>query len=325
MKNTIHLIAGLLLASFLMLSCQKMQLPETGLSETDVPAAIREALPLTPDEIILHGSLAACSYKVLFLPAGFTAEELSEDGPFLKAACYVSDVILSCPPFVSRSGDVCCSALPLPSKKSGIEETDGTLNPDTFFGLVKLKKSSTRRCDDALAARYKDAYLGGLDKEQCLPVIIFNSSSAVGITYQYINASDLQALVLLPVSCKTEKEYRGMIIHEAVGHGFGFLADEYYYTDEKHQYPDEGTIARLLQNQQRGACLNVAVEGYDIPWEKEPFCIKTEKLWKGGYTFKNGIYRSSGNSVMNDNYTSHEFNEVSLRIIQNRARYIFKD
>lgn len=69
MKNTIHLIAGLLLASFLMLSCQKMQLPETGLSETDVPAAIREALPLTPDEIILHGNLATCSYKVLFLPA----------------------------------------------------------------------------------------------------------------------------------------------------------------------------------------------------------------------------------------------------------------
>ena len=91
-----------------------------------------------------------------------------------------------------------------------------------------------------------------------------------------------------------------LILHEAGGHGFAKLADEYYYT---------GTIPIEIKNdvialQQFGHYLNVDFTNDPslVRWSRfltdERYSAEGLGVFSGGATYLYGVYRPSENSIM---------------------------
>ena len=116
---------------------------------------------------------------------------------------------------------------------------------------------------------------------------------------------------------KSTKAYpfdaRGLVQHEAGGHGIGWLADEYIYHYDLIQKCECSCCkhaADLLAQQGWGFGLNVSLNGKykEVPWTHMIFNPSYEDIvdvYEGGYFHGRGVYRSEYNSCMNNNIPYH--------------------
>ena len=138
-------------------------------------------------------------------------------------------------------------------------------------------------------------------------VLLANTTIYDGVTYS-INDS-FCALVT-----KSDSYYpydaRGVVQHEAGGHGIGWLGDEYIYHPEFIQKCNctDGCdhVDKLLAEQSSGFALNLSLNGKyrEVPWSHlifNPSYGDIVDIYEGGYFHGRGVYRSEYNSCMNNN------------------------
>lgn len=125
-------------------------------------------------------------------------------------------------------------------------------------------------------------------------------------------------------TCPTGGDMENTIHHEANGHGFGKLADEYYTDDEcgTNRYP-ESEYEALDKLHQEGQYLNVDYHSdpASVIWKdfisNPDYSVEGIGIYEGGMgNCSKGIYRSTENSVMWD--TSRSFNAPSRWAIYQR-------
>ena len=146
----------------------------------------------------------------------------------------------------------------------------------------------------------------GMDIAKGLVVMVLNSSDYGGVTYMW---NDGSAIALCPKSADPYPfDFRGLVQHEAGGHGFGKLADEYIYVNA---FID----ACLCPNAHLDAFLAAKVNGWyknlsetanrdEVPWSHlmyHPTYSNTVDIYEGGFFHTRGIFRSEPNSCMNNN------------------------
>lgn len=166
----------------------------------------------------------------------------------------------------------------------------------------------------------------GIDSIHALAVVILNTNLDKGVTYMIRNTKKADysyAIALCPVidSLKS-KRFRQVLTHEAIGHGFAKLADEYVRSTEGSA-TDEN-IKELKEIHEKWAWfLNVDSEkdSTKVLWSRFIFDSEfaNEKIgtYEGGYTFFKGVYRPSEGSMMNQ--TDAPFNAPSRRAIYNKV------
>lgn len=166
----------------------------------------------------------------------------------------------------------------------------------------------------------------GIDSIHTLAVVILNINLNKGMTYMIRNSKTTDydyAIALCPVidSLKSES-FRQVLTHEAVGHGFAKLADEYVRSTEGSA--TETDIKELKQlHEQWSWFLNVDSEkdSTKVLWSKFIFDSEfaNEKIgtYEGGYTFFKGVYRPTENSMMNQN--DAPFNAPSRQAIYHKV------
>ena len=138
---------------------------------------------------------------------------------------------------------------------------------------------------------------------ETLVVLVLNSNSYAGVTYMY---GDGSALAVLPMSSREYPfDFRGLVQHEAGGHGFGKLGDEYIYYNTFLQgapyHYNKFVSAKAL-----GWYDNMSLTGdlVRVPWAHliyDPKYSNMVDVYEGGYFFARGVYRSEANSCMNNN------------------------
>lgn len=113
--------------------------------------------------------------------------------------------------------------------------------------------------------------------------------------------------------------------HEAIGHGFGKLGDE---------YSNAGTITKeatleLQGFQQYGFCSNISLES-DVTktaWANfaalQDYSSEALSCYEGAYTFLKGVYRPTKNSIMKEN--DSQFNAPSRYMIFRRCKKIAQE
>ena len=145
------------------------------------------------------------------------------------------------------------------------------------------------------------------DISRTLVVLIENTSDYGGITYMW---GDGSAIAVCPMSSDLYPyDFRGIVQHEAGGHGFGKLGDEYIYHNEFIQtcmcsccpHVDE-----FNANKSRGWYDNLSLSGdmYEVPWSHlifDPQYSNLVDIYEGGYMHMRGVFRSEPNSCMNNN------------------------
>ena len=198
------------------------------------------------------------------------------------------------------------------SDDSGI----GTVNTmiDTKFGSYFTQKSI--KVPDANEcfkwAKRADA---SMDLSQSLVIMLMNTSTYEGVTMMY---GDGSAIACCPVSTDAYPyNFRGIIQHEAGGHGFGKLGDEYIYHNAfiqtcncidgcEHPHGDDDTSTSFGVYKSKGWYKNLSMtsDAKQVPWAHliyhKNYSDKVD-MYEGGYMHTRGVYRSEATSCMNNN------------------------
>ena len=165
-----------------------------------------------------------------------------------------------------------------------------------------------------------------IDSLNTLAVVILNTNIHRGVTYLFYNKDNTPpinyAIALCPVidSLKSES-FRSVLVHEAVGHGFAKLADEYVRSTEGSA--TEREIKWLKEYHEEDRLLNVDSESdpEKTIWSRfvsDPeYANENLGAYEGGWTYYTGIYRPSEQSMMRSN--NAPFNAPSRRAIYDRV------
>lgn len=157
-----------------------------------------------------------------------------------------------------------------------------------------------------------------------LITMILNTADYGGITYMW---GDGSAIACCPMSEDVYPyDFRGLVQHEAGGHGFGKLGDEYIYHNAFIQ-----TCVCLCcqhvdafnQSKSRGWYDNLSLSGnmYDVPWSHlifDPQYSNAVDIYEGGFMHMRGVFRSEPNSCMNNNIPY--FSAISRESIVKRIK-----
>lgn len=143
---------------------------------------------------------------------------------------------------------------------------------------------------------------------QTLIVLVENTTEYGGVCYMY---GDGSAVACCPKSADAYPyDFRGIVQHEAGGHGFGKLADEYIYHNafiSTCTCTDGcGHVNDFLTNKKRDWYANLELTGdmNEVGWSHLIFHPKYSNvvdIYEGGYFHTRGVYRSEPTSCMNNN------------------------
>ena len=141
-----------------------------------------------------------------------------------------------------------------------------------------------------------------------LIVLVENTTEYGGVCYMY---GDGTAVACCPKSADAYPyDFRGIVQHEAGGHGFGKLADEYIYHNAFISTcictDGCGHVDDFLVHKNRGWYANLELTGdmNEVGWSHFIFHPKYSNvvdIYEGGYFHTRGVYRSEPTSCMNNN------------------------
>ena len=242
--------------------------------------------------------------NIVLLGDGFSAKDIAS-GKYLKDIKQEVEYFFGIEPYKTyRDYFNVYTAIPL-STESGV----GTVNTirynrfnTTFTGGVGLKADYDEVFDYALGAPTVNK--GNLN--QTLIIIVPNSTDYGGICQMWEDGS---AIAFCPQSTYDYPlDTRGVIQHEAGGHGFGKLGDEYIYHNAFIDFCDCTCCGHVLEfngAKSLGWYDNLELTGkmHSVGWSHLIFDDRYSDIvdiYEGGYMHNRGVFRSEPNSCMNN-------------------------
>ncbi len=155
------------------------------------------------------------------------------------------------------------------------------------------------------------------DKKNLLICVLINSDGMTGITAM---SKSLQSGVAYCASGSNIRDMFGVLVrHEAGGHGFAFLSDEYITQTGSPSQALIDEYNMLYRDYGWYSNVDFTNNPVDVKWSAflNDDRYKDEVgIFEGGATFTNGVYRPSQNSMMNKNL--ERFNAPSRWAIYKR-------
>ena len=242
--------------------------------------------------------------NIVLLGDGFNAKDIASGG-YLEDIKQEVEYFFGIEPYKTyRDYFNVYTAIPL-STESGV----GTVNTirynrfnTTFTGGVGLKADYEEVFDYALGAPTVNK--GNLN--QTLIIIVPNSTDYGGICQMWEDGS---AIAFCPKSTYGYPlDTRGVIQHEAGGHGFGKLGDEYIYHNAFIDACDCSCCGHVLEfngAKSLGWYDNLELTGkmHSVGWSHLIFDNRYSDIvdiYEGGYMHNRGVFRSEPNSCMNN-------------------------
>lgn len=162
--------------------------------------------------------------------------------------------------------------------------------------------------------------------DDTLIVMIPNTEDYGGICYMWDGGA---AIAYCPMSdYGYPTDFRGLIQHEAGGHGFGKLGDEYIY---HNAFIDAcgcsccGHVFEFNLAKAKGWYENLSLTGKmnEVPWSHLIFHEKYNQIvdiFEGGFMHSRGVFRSEQNSCMNNEIPY--YSTISREVIVKRIKAI---
>lgn len=242
--------------------------------------------------------------NIVLLGDGFNAKDIAS-GKYLKDIKQEVEYFFGIEPYKTyRDYFNVYTAIPL-STESGI----GTVNTirynrfnTTFTGGVGLKADYDEVFNYALGA----PTVNKSNLNQTLIIMVPNSTDYGGICQMWEDGS---AIAFCPQSTYGYPlDTRGVIQHEAGGHGFGKLGDEYIYHNAFIDFCDCtccGHVFEFNAAKSLGWFDNLELTGkmHSVGWSHLIFDNRYSDIvdiYEGGYMHNRGVFRSEPNSCMNN-------------------------
>ena len=203
--------------------------------------------------------------------------------------------------------------------------TVNTIREARFGSQYTLNEGVSPDFDKTFAA----ACLAPIEEKvnETLIIMIENSSDYSGLCYMW---GDGSAVAIVPMSTDPAPyDFRGVLHHEAGGHGFGKLADEYIYHNafiSSCSCLCCGHVDEVEAMQSYGFYQNISLTGsmQDVPWAHmiyDPQYSNTVDVYEGAFYHTRGVFRSEPESCMQNNiaYYNAISRESMVKRIMNLA------
>ena len=197
------------------------------------------------------------------------------------------------------------------------------------YSVVGLSPDSGIGLEPDASACFEAACLAPINEDvaHSLIVMIENSELYGGVTYMY---GDGSAIAICPMSRDVYPyDFRGLVQHEAGGHGFGKLADEYIYHNSfvtacGYCGGDYLVGSGFYSRKALGWYENIHHVGnlHSVPWYHlmmDPEYSDIVDIYEGGYLHTRGVFRSEPTSCMNNNipyYSTISRESIVKRIME---------
>lgn len=273
----------------------------------------------------LNKSTQGKGIPIVLMGDGFQDRHIA-DSTYLRVMNQAMDNLFSEEPFKSLKNYFDVYAVTAVSKHNNFGE-----DYQTALGTVPDHQSMGIKMDTKAVMSYVKR-VNEIDSLNTLAVVILNTNIHRGVTYMFYNKDNTPpinyAIALCPVidSLKSES-FRSVLVHEAVGHGFAKLADEYVRSTEGSATEKE--IKWLKEYHAEDRLLNVDSESDPSKtiWSRfvtDPeYANENLGAYEGGWTYYTGIYRPSEESMMRSN--NAPFNAPSRRAIYDRVMLLALD
>lgn len=263
---------------------------------------------------------------IVFVADGFTMEEI-ESGLYDRYARSAYEAFFSVEPYKSMKDYFNAYLIYAVSNESGISDTQAGITKDTRFHAAYTEGYGSAMSADFYPTidfvKESIAAVGGKFVSGVGCVVLIAHGDRYGGTCLLARSTN-EAVAICPTSKEPyPQSFEQLVIHEAGGHGFGKLADEYSGFNA-------GTIDPMskkeLESWQSGNhYLNVSLGSENVPWK--PFIGNSDYpevgVFEGGYYAKFGVWRSSETSVMNT--MEGGFNAYSRYLIWKRAKTLYME
>ena len=204
--------------------------------------------------------------------------------------------------------------------------TVNTIRDAKFGSQYTLNEGISPNIDTIINYSFKTESVTKQNFNKSLVVMVENSKEYGGLTYMY---GDGSAVAICPMSDDAfPYDFRGIVQHEAGGHGFAKLADEYIYHNAFIQSCGCACCSHLKDfnaGKALGWYRNLEATGDmdQVGWSHLIFHPKYSDIvdiYEGGYFHTRGVYRSEPVSCMNNNIPY--FSAISRQeIVERIMRY----
>lgn len=163
---------------------------------------------------------------------------------------------------------------------------------------------------DATVFSYAQNAITADQMDEALLIVVMNSNAYAGTCYMYYPTSgtDYGSGVSVSYFPKGSEDatFAQLLHHEACGHGFAKLADEYAYaengtipSDEVLKVQDQQTRMGWLKN------IDFTSDPYSVRWSTflsdSRYANEGLGVFEGGFTYWSGVWRPTINSIMHHN------------------------
>ncbi len=291
------------------------------------------------DEIVtLQSASKGKGINIVLLGDGYNAENIS-DGELLKDIKEAAGHFFSIEPYKTYNDYFNVYTGIAVSPESGVGSVNTIIynrfNTSAKGGVTLGGRNGESDFTEIFRYALNAPTVTGDNLGETLIIMIPNTSDYGGICYMYDDGS---AIAYCPKSdYGYPLDFRGVIQHEAGGHGFGKLGDEYIY----HNAFIDACICNCCPHvfefnsaKGKGWYDNLSLTGKmsEVPWKHLLFHEKYKKIvdiYEGGYMHSRGVYRSEYNSCMNNDipYYSTVSRESIVKRIKAYAgeEYSFED
>lgn len=270
--------------------------------------------------ITLQSHTVGNGVDVVILGDGFSGEDIS-NGEYIDVMTDAMEYFFGLPPYSTyRNYFNVYTAIAL-SSESGTGSVNTIVN--TKFS-VSNKGGGTLEGDADLIFDYTEDNTPISNLDETLIIMIPNTGDYGGICYMWDEGA---AIAYCPISTDSYPyDFRGLVQHEAGGHGFGKLGDEYiclnaYIDNCSCSYCDHEDGINTAHS--KGWYQNLSLNGKmdEVPWSEFIFHSTYSSMvdiFEGGYMHTRGVYRSEESSCMNNNipyYSAVSRREMVKRIM----------
>lgn len=183
--------------------------------------------------------------------------------------------------------------------------------------------------DDNAVFTYAQKAISAERMDEALLVVMMNSENYAGTCYMYYPTSSAGygtgvSVSYFPVGAD-EATFAELLHHEANGHGFSKLADEYAY-DYMGEMPSDQVATYREQQSGWGWWQNVdfTSDAEAVLWARflddSRYAGEGLGLFEGGLTYWSGVWRPTENSIMR--YNTGGFNAPSREAIYKRIHHL---
>lgn len=249
---------------------------------------------------------------IVFVGDGFNGENIS-DGSYLELIKQQTEYFFGVEPYKShRDYFNVYVTFPL-SQETGVNTMHTYVN--NRFGTLYGEGCLMTETDEVFSYAIEKSPLTNEDLWRSMIIFVPNSDAYNGLT----EFKDGVPMAICPPSNRPyPQDTRGVIQHEAGGHGFGRLADEEI---SMSAWPTSSVLKEIEEKQSWGWYQNIATTSNmkQVPWADFIFDTRYSNyvdVYEGAYGYMRGIFRSEANSCMN--YGIPYYNTISRLSIMRR-------